>query len=150
MEHNSCRWRRGTSPPIDTRRVLLSFFVIAFTAGCQIAPDEITLRSSFVTQLEEIATVHSVRRSDEELFFTHTNDTGENISWRVRINSSTIRAGVDDSDPTQGHIISSWYADGQLVEAIGSMSGLPSAFLEAGLAQECWALWDEDINTWDW
>jgi hypothetical protein len=124
--------------------------VIGFTAGCQIAPDDVTLRSSFVTQLEEISAVRSVRRSDEEIFFIHTNDIGEDISWRVRIDSSSIRPGADDNAPIQGHIISSWYADGQLVETLGSMSRLPNAFLEAGLAQECWALWDKDINAWDW
>ena len=52
--------------------------------------------------------------------------------------------------PTQGNVISSWYADGELIEPLGSMSRLPDAFLNAGIAQDCWALWDADAGRWGW
>ena len=56
--------------------------------------------------------------------------------------------GRGSADP--GHVVSSWYADGELIEPLGSMSRLPDAFLDAGIAQDCYALWDEETGRWGW
>ena len=46
--------------------------------------------------------------------------------------------------PCRGTFVSSWYADGELIEPIGSMSRLPDEIFDAGIAQDCWALWDAE------
>ena len=47
---------------------------------------------------------------------------------------------------------SSWYRDGERIEPDYSimMSMLPNEFGEAGMAQECYALWEEAESRWDW
>ena len=56
----------------------------------------------------------------------------------------------DDGISYQGHITSDWYANGEIVEFLGTMSALPTEFLDRGVAQECWAYWMEADLRWDW
>ena len=67
----------------------------------------------------------------------------------MRIDSAVLEPR-DEPVPYEGHILSSWYRDGELIEPLSSMSRLPDAFLDSGVAQECYALWDTESNAWDW
>ena len=108
------------------------------------------LRSSFADQIAGVSGVDAFARNGQELTFTHLNFDGDGVAWRVVIDSVVVDPEDPDLEPVRGDIVSSWYADGMLVEALGSMSRLPDAFLEAGLAQQCYALWDTGAVEWGW
>ena len=125
--------------------------VLTLTA-CAVQPGEVNLRSSFAEQVGSAAGVADFERAGDELTFSGPDARGGTASWRVRIDSAVLEPGPDEQVPYQGHIVSSWYRDGELIEQLGSMSGLPDVFLDPpiGVAQECWALWDTASNAWDW
>ena len=54
------------------------------------------------------------------------------MRWRVAVESATIAPPDVDGAPVQGRVVSSWRADGELIEPLGSMSRLPDAFLRGG------------------
>ncbi len=119
-------------------------------AACAPEPGEENLKASFAAQIAAVATVTAFERAGDELTFTETREGDSDVSWRVTIDSVTLEPRPDDAVPVQGGIVSSWYADGELIEPIGSIYTLPDEFFDAGLAQECWALWDADQATWGW
>ena len=140
--------RAGSVPAI---RGLIAA-VAAVAAGCAAAvePGAESLKASFAAQIEGIASVGAVERTGDTLSFTETRADGAEVRWRVAVDSATIAPAAVDGAPVQGHVVSSWRADGELIEPLGSMSRLPDAFLEAGIAQECWALWDAETGRWGW
>ena len=67
------------------------------------------------------------------------------------IDSSLVEPNeFDEAMPYQGRITSEWYANGEIVVYLGTMTGLPQEFLDRGLGQECWAYWVEAERRWDW
>lgn len=128
------------------------WIVVAVAAGCAAAvePTEDNLGASFAAQIDSIESVSGVEHAGDTLTFTETQADGTEVQWRVVIASAVVEAPAVDGAPTQGNVVSSWYADGELIEPLGSMSRLPDAFLNAGIAQDCWALWDADAGRWGW
>jgi len=133
------------------RRAWAAPLVGALTlTACAVQPDEINLRDSFAEQIASVAEVADFERDGEELTFSGPDGRGGTADWRVRIDSAVLEPGPDDQVPYEGHIVSSWYRDGELIESLGTMSGLPTVIQDAGIAQVCYALWDTASNAWDW
>ena len=130
----------------------LLWVIAALAAGCAAAvePGADNLQASFAAQIESVESVSGTERTGDTLSFTEAQPDGTAVQWRVTIDSAVVEAPAVEGAPTQGHVVSSWYADGELIEALGSMSRLPDAFLEAGIAQECYALWDTEAGQWGW
>ena len=128
------------------------WIVAAVAAGCAAAvePGPDNLKASFAAQIDSIESVSGVEHTGDTLTFTETQADGTEVQWRVAIDSAVVEEPAVEGAPTQGHILSSWYADGEPIEPLGSMSRLPDAFLAAGIAQDCWALWDADAGRWGW
>ena len=118
--------------------------------GCAAQPGELSLRNSFAAQISAVEGVRNFEDNGEVLNFTGPDDEGGSSVWRIEINSTTLEARADKRLPFAGHVVSSWYQNLELVEAVGAMSRLPQVYLEAGVAQECYALWDLEVNDWDW
>ena len=130
----------------------LLWVIAALAAGCAavVEPGADNLQASFAAQIESVESVSGTERTGDTLSFTEAQPDGTAVQWRVTIDSAVVEAPAVEGAPTQGHVVSSWYADGELIEALGSMSRLPDAFLEAGIAQECYALWDTEAGQWGW
>ena len=126
--------------------------VAVMAAGCAVAvgPGPDNLRASFAAQIDSIESVSGVEHTGDTLTFTETQADGTAVQWRVVIDSAAVAPPAVEGAPTQGNVVSSWYADGELIEPLGRMSRLPDAFLDAGIAQDCWALWDADAGRWGW
>jgi hypothetical protein len=122
--------------------------VVPVLAACAMQPGEVNLVSSFGEQLAAVDGVTDFQHDGNELTFMGPDGEDGIASWRVRIESTELVS--DDGRPLEGHVVSAWYRDGELIEPLGSMSMLPNAFLETGLAQECYALWDEASSAWNW
>jgi len=118
--------------------------------GCTAQPGEVSLRNSFVAQIAAIEGVTDFEDTGDELTFTGPDSQRGTSVWRVEITSTMLEPQADDRAPYTGHVISSWYRNGELVEFVGTMSGLPQVYLDTGVAQECYALWDTAANAWDW
>ena len=152
--------RRGEGPVVRGNnlpgRIALGgapvWAVAAVVAGCAAAvePGPDNLRASFAAQIGSVESVSGVEQTGDTLTFIETQADGTEVQWRVTIGSAVVEEPAVEGAPTQGHVISSWYADGELIEPLGSMSRLPDAFLNAGIAQDCWALWDTDAGRWGW
>ena len=137
-----------------TRRWLQVVPLIAVVAlgGCARAQaDEESLRDSFAAQIATSSFVTDFARDGDELRFSSPDDAGSTISWRVRIDSLLVEPKeFDEAMPYVGRITSEWYADGEIVEYLGTMTALPQKFQDRGLGQECWAYWVEAERRWDW
>ena len=142
----------GRQAPGVPGRLALVWTVAAVAAGCAavVEPGAENLRASFAAQIGSVDSVGGVEQTGDALTFTETQADGTEVQWRVTIDSAVVEEPAVEGAPTQGHVLSSWYADGELIEPLGSMSRLPDAFLEAGIAQECYALWDEETGRWGW
>lgn len=120
------------------------------TAACAPQPGEENLKASFAARIETVATVSSLTRAGDELTFTQVREGDSDVAWRVTIDSVALEARPDEAVPFQGNVVSSWYADGELIEPVGLMSRLPDEIFDAGIAQVCWALWDAERAAWGW
>ena len=119
-------------------------------AACAMEPGELNLRDSFANQIASVDGVHDFERDGDVLTFTGPDGQDGTASWRVRIESTELKPGPDERAPDEGHVVSSWWRNGQLVEPLGTMSGLPTVLQDSGLAQVCYALWDSELNAWGW
>ena len=147
------RGRRGARRRYEFRRSLpatVALSALTLATACAPEPGDENLKASFAARIEGIASVSSFARAGDELTFTQTRAGDTDVEWRVTIDSVTLEPRPDDAVPVQGGVVSSWYADGELIKQLGSMSRLPDVFLDAGIAQECWALWDAERAAWDW
>ena len=127
--------------------------VLALTAcggGQPALPDADNLRDSFADRIAGIAAVTGFERDGDEMTFSGPDGSGGEIAWRVRIDSAVVQPRDEESLPYQGVVLSSWYAGGELIQPAGSISNLPSDFLDAGIAQDCWGLWDAAGRRWTW
>ncbi|MFL2433946.1 MAG: hypothetical protein ACJ0H0_03480 [Vicinamibacterales bacterium] len=133
-------------------RVWRAITALVVCSACGGVPDtpESLLERSFAQQIAGVGGVDHFEWVASEMTFTHPNADGDVVEWRVVLDSSTVHRGESGTEPERGDVVSTWYADGILVEPIGSISRLPDAFLETGVAQECYALWDQDAGVWGW
>ena len=113
-------------------------------------PEADSLRDSFADQIAGVATVSDFERDGDELTFTGPDGSGGEVAWRVTIDSAVVQPWEDESLPYRGVVLSSWYAGGELVQPAGSISNLPPDFLDTGIAQDCWGLWDAAERRWTW
>lgn len=133
------------------RLITAACAVAILTAACGTgAPSDTDLRESFAEQLVANAFVRDVQRNGDEITFTGPAAGGGSGAWRVVIESASVDPNDDPSHPYKGTIESSWYSEGQLVEPSGSESNLPVELMSNGLAQDCWALWNDAAKRWEW
>lgn len=132
--------RRRNMPPVLVPVLAL--------AACAAQPGETSLVRSFAEQIAAVDGVTDFRRDGDELTFTGPDGRDGVASWRVRIESAELVLVAER--PTEGHVVSSWFRDGEQVETIGSMYTLPMEFFDTGIAQECYALWNPASNEWYW
>ena len=133
-----------------TERFRMLLVAAPVLAACAMQPGEVNLVSSFGEQIAAVNGVTDFEHDGSELTFMGPDGADGIASWRVTIGSTELVS--NEGRPMEGHVVSSWYRDGELIEpdySIG-MSMLPNGFLEAGIAQECYALWDEAESRWDW
>ncbi len=128
----------------------VGWLMVVALAGCAQADDE-SLRDSFAERIGTSDFVSGFSRDGDEITFSGPDGEGGTSEWRVVIDTSLIEPNeFDDATPYTGRITSEWYADGEIVEYLGTMTALPTQFLDRGLGQECWAYWVEDERRWDW
>ena len=118
--------------------------------GCTVQPGELNLRDSFAAQIAAVEGVADFEDNGDELTFTGPDGQDSTSDWRVEISSAMLEPQADDRAPYAGHIVSSWYLNSEPIDFVGTISGLPQVYLDAGVAQECYALWDPTISAWDW
>ena len=144
--------RRSNAPWLSPRARAWGVIVIGVLtlAACAMHPGEINLRDSFAEQIASVDGVQDFERDGDELRFSGPDGRGGVANWRVRIDSVELKPGPDERVPLEGHIVSSWWRDGELIEPLGTMSGLPTVLQDSGIAQACYALWDAELNAWSW
>ena len=120
-------------------------------AGCagSTGPTTTTLKTSFADQIASIDHVENFGRNGDELTFTRLDGAGDEIQWRVVIDEATVEQPREDGQPLRGIVKSSWFMNDRPVRISGDVSNLPLWVLDAGLSQECWALWEEE-DGWGW
>jgi len=127
--------------------------VTCATFGCANDSPERGLRDSFFTQLAANAAVKDfVRLGDEATFTGPGLDGAEAARWRVRIDSAVIEPVEGEPGKRKGTVKSTWLANDQAVRQTegGQRSNLPAGLLANGLAQNCWAAWNEQSKAWEW
>ncbi len=124
-----------------------SVLLAACAAG---PPDADSLQASFAAQIAAVGGVSDFERDGTDLAFSRPDGGGGQTAWRVSIDSVVVAPQDDETYPYRGNILSSWHADGEAIEPVGSMSNLPSDFLDAGIAQDCWGLWAAAEGGWTW
>ena len=135
---------------------LLTAGLLAFAAlgaACSGAPGEQGLRDSFAQQLGANKFVKEFQRSGDDMTFIGPGPEGGTAKWRVHIDSAVVEPNEDkktNPSPYKGTIHSSWYADGQKIQASASDSHLPIELMSNELSQDCWAFWDEAGKKWGW
>ena len=122
------------------------------TVGCtQPQADEDSLRASFAERIASSDFIDAFSREGDELSFSGPDGNGGTATWSVRIETAVVEPNeFDETSPFQGRVVSEWRQDGEIVEYLGTMTALPTAFLDRGIAQECWAYWIEAEHHWDW
>ncbi|MXW02919.1 MAG: hypothetical protein F4X59_01405 [Holophagales bacterium] len=118
-------------------------------------PDVDTLRASFIAQIESIDLVAGLETDGDEVRFVRPDGSGEDVEWRVRIDSLEVESGEGQGAQVLGRVRSAWSANGRPITVqqgpAGLVTDMPQWLLDAGLApSECWALWDEEANAWGW
>ena len=131
-------------------RVLVLCASACVLVGCGGPTPEQQLRDSFIQQIVSTENVRDVQRNDDDVSFTLRHGEHPDAKWRVHLDSASIERGANGSTPDKGMVKSSWYADGEQLRPRGDQSDLPLAFLDRGLAQECWALLDKSSGGWSW
>ena len=117
-------------------------------------PDVDTLRASFIAQIESIDLVADLEVDGDELRFARPDGSGEDVEWRVRIDSLDVESRGGGGARLLGHVLSSWTANGRPITvwegSFGLETDMPNWVLEVGLATECYALWDDQAKAWGW
>jgi hypothetical protein len=130
------------------RLLVLGLSALAFVA-CRAAPEQ-QLKDSFVKQIASNGIVRDFQQNGDELLFTAKYGEHPDAKWRVHVDLASIERSTDGKTPDKGLVKSSWYVDGEQIRPRGDQSDLPLAFLDQGIAQECWAFWDKSNNQWSW
>ena len=139
-------WRSRAKAPVTLVSLLYAAMALV---GCA-SPSVENLQDSFAERIASVGSVRDFQRDGDLITFSAPDVSGNDATWRVTIDSVVLEPQDDEALPFRGHILSSWYTDDQLVEALGTMSGLPDEIWQAGVAQDCWALWEADTRRWDW
>jgi hypothetical protein len=138
---------------VRAQRLIACLSLVAVVACRAAAPAqrrEQQLKDSFVQQIASTGIVRDLQRNGDSLSFTARYGNDLEAKWRVQIDSATIDPQRDSTTNDKGLIRSSWYVNGGQIRPRGDQSDLPLAFLDNGLAQECWALWDSGRREWSW
>ena len=156
------RRNRGPTPAPAGARFGVSALSALLVAGVFLAcstgdpePNVDTLRASFIAVIESIDLVKDLEVEDDEIRFVRPDGSGEDVDWRVRIDSLFVESGEGEGAQILGHVLSAWSANGRpisvAVEADGRLvTDMADWVLYTGLAPECWALWDADEMRWGW
>ena len=140
------------------RGVALCVLVVAVVSlGCAEPvpePDEKSLRASFIAQIESIDLVKDLEVYGSEIHFARPDGSGADVDWRVRIDSLEVGPWAGPEAELAGHVVSRWSVAGRPVSVEigpdGLVTDMPFFVLDAGLAPECWAFWDEEAKAWGW
>ena len=117
-------------------------------------PDVKSLRASFIAQIESIDLVKDLEVYGSEIHFARPDGSGADVDWRVRIDSLEVGPWAGPEAELAGHVVSRWSVAGRPVSVEigpdGLVTDMPFFVLDAGLAPECWAFWDEEAKAWGW
>ena len=137
--------------------VLLSLALVGAIAACgpsEPQPDVDTLRASFIAQIESIDLVADFEADGDDVRFVRPDGSGEDVEWRVRIDSLDVESGEGEGARVLGHVLSAWTANGRPITVqqgpTGLVTDMPNWVLDAGLATDCYALWDDEAKAWGW
>ncbi len=117
-------------------------------------PDVKSLRASFIAQIESIDLVKDLEVYGDEIHFARPDGSGSDVEWRVRVDSLEVGPWAGPEAELAGHVVSRWSVAGRSVSVEigpeGLVTDMPFFVLDAGLAPECWALWDDEAQAWGW
>ena len=131
--------------------VTLLATALVTVAGCGGEPGVRSLRDSFSDQISTISLVHDFERDGDELTFLRPDGSGEDVSWRVRIDSAVVEPHDDEAMPYRGIVESSWWLnDRRVLLPSRGFSNLPLWILDEGISEVCWALWETTSGQWGW
>ncbi len=115
-------------------------------------PNEDSLKASFVARIEADEYVRDLQVYGNEIHFSRRDASRELVRWEVRIDSLSVEPWAGEEADLAGHVISAWTVAGRPVTVEAGPNGLvtnmPLWVLDAGLAPECWALWDDHARAW--
>jgi len=131
------------------KKRLLVLGLGAVVVACRAAPEQ-QLKDSFVQQIASSGIVRDFQQKADEVLFAAKYGERLDAQWRVHVDSASIERDADGTTPYKGVIKSSWYVNGEQIRPRGDQSDLPLAFLDKGIAQECWAFWDKRNHQWSW
>lgn len=134
--------------------LLVAGVFLACSAGDP-EPNVDTLRDSFTAVIESIDLVKELEVEDDEIRFVRPDGSGDDVDWRVRIESLAVESAEGEGAQVLGHVLSAWSANGRPISVgVGPdgrpVTDMPAWVLDTGLATECWALWDPDRKQWGW
>jgi hypothetical protein len=135
------------------RRALFGVLLLAVTCfgACSTKPGTDSLHESFVNQLRANRFVKDLERTGDDIRFSGPGANGEEMAkWHVHIDSAEVDENADPARPYKGVLKSSWFANDQRVVPRLRDSNLPIELTSNGLAQECWAFWDQSGGRWSW
>ena len=132
----------GSPPPEEAPRTPIPTVTDA-------TPAEDVLRLSFMRQIESVPGVRDIDYAEDGLRFVGPDASGDEASWRVVIDDVQIETQPDGS-PYRGNISSRWHRDDAEIAALPNAPTLPEPYLEWGLSQTCFALWDVVDQRWSW
>lgn len=133
------------------RHVRPAIGAVLLLTACAMQPGEANLQDSFAAQIAAVDGVDNLERTGDEWTFRGLDGRGGTGDWHVRIESAVLEPREDERVPFEGHIRSIWTLNGTPVDPpVGAMSFLPQVFLDGGIAEVCYALWDAEQNAWDW
>lgn len=131
---------------------LLLLSIIVPLAGCSAGePSVDSLLDSFAAQISSVEFVHDFVRDGDDITFLRPDGSGMDVEYAVHIDSALVEPNEgDDAAPWRGLVESTWRIDGRIITPSASVSNLPMWIDEAGIAQECWGLWDAGSGEWGW
>jgi hypothetical protein len=132
-----------------TTQIVAACAILTALASFGRAEPEWQLKNAFFAQLAS-AGVQDFQRTGNQATFTVRYGSSPNARWRVHVDAATVEHASDGSTLYKGSISSSWYVDDRPIVVRGDQADLPLRFLDAGVAQECWALWDSHTRLWSW
>lgn len=124
--------------------------LVACRAAAPEPPQARQLRDSFVQQIVSTGIVRDVQRHGDDVSFSARRGDQPDAKWRVHIDAATVEPEAGGPTKYKGEVKSSWYVNGEPIPPRGDQSDLPLAFLDNGIAQECWAFWDSTSHQWSW
>ena len=131
------------------KRLLFLGLSALVVAVCRAAPEQ-QLKDSFGQQIASSGIVRDFQQKGDEILFAAKYGERLDAKWRVHVDSASIEPDPDGTTPYKGVVKSSWYVNGEQIRPRGDQSDLPLAFLDKGIAQECWAFWDKNTHQWSW